>query len=90
VDVSGVALSRVYYDELVGPAIRARWPGLPHAAARLGSGSDILGFQDAVSRDHDFGLRLNLLVPSDVSGQVDAHVHTVLPDSTPAIQPASP
>jgi Domain of unknown function (DUF4037) len=80
VGVSGVALSRVYYHELVGPAIGARWPGLPHAAGRLGSGSDILKFDDAVSRDHDFGLRLNLLVPRDVAGQVDAHLDTVLPD----------
>jgi hypothetical protein len=81
VDVSGATLSRAYYDELVGPAIAARWPVLPHAAARLGSGSDVLGYDDAVSRDHDWGLRLNLFVPRPIAEQVDAHLDAVLPDS---------
>lgn len=80
-DGSGAALSRIYYDELVGPAVFARWPGLPHAAGRLGSGSDVLGYDDVVSRDHDWGLRLNLLVPPDMVGQVGAHLDTALPDT---------
>ncbi len=80
-DVSGAALSRLYYEGVVGPAVAARWPGLPHAAGRLGSGSDVLGYDDAVSRDHDWGLRVNLLVSPEVIKQVDAHLETVLPDT---------
>jgi hypothetical protein len=81
VDLTGAALSRLYYDEIVWPAIAAHWPGLPHAAGRLGSGSEVLGFDDDMSRDHDFGLRVNLLVPRGVSGQIDAYLDSVLPDA---------
>lgn len=71
----------MYYDEAVRPAIATRWPGLPHAAARLGGGSEVLGFDDAVSRDHDWGPRLNLFVPVEVVGQVDDYLDTVLPET---------
>jgi hypothetical protein len=77
---SGTDLARRYYD-VVAPLVLARWPGLPHAGARLGSGSDVLGLDDETSRDHDWGLRLTLLVDETMVETVDAYLDAELPDT---------
>ncbi|AXK45199.1 DUF4037 domain-containing protein [Brachybacterium saurashtrense] len=79
---SGLELSADYHSEVVAPLLERRLPGLPHAAARLGSGSDVLGFDDAQSRDHDWGLRLTLLVEEEgAADEVDALLERELPAS---------
>src|SRR3954447_19957906 len=78
---TGLELAREYYDEVVAKLLADRWPGLPHAAARLGSGSGGLGLDDAVSHDHDFGLRLTLLVGHDHVEAVDQHLDDLLPET---------
>jgi hypothetical protein len=58
----GAELARQFHAEVVCPLLTQAMPGLRYAAGRLGSGSDVLGFDDAMSRDHDWGCRLTLLV----------------------------
>ncbi len=57
--VSGRDLSRRFYEQAIRPLV----PGVPHAAALLGEGSEVLGFDDEVSTDHDFGPCVQLFVP---------------------------
>ncbi|MFJ3394825.1 DUF4037 domain-containing protein [Leifsonia aquatica] len=78
---TGIALSRAFFDDVVAPLLSASLPDLPFGAGRLGSGSDVLGFDDDVSRDHDWGLRLSLFVPADAVGDVSALLDDDLPDT---------
>ncbi|MFD6137961.1 DUF4037 domain-containing protein [Isoptericola sp. NPDC060257] len=76
---TGIDLARAYHDDVVRPLLQAWRPGLPYAAGRLGSGSDVLGLDDATSRDHDWGLRLTLLVDERDVAAVDTHLEGALP-----------
>jgi hypothetical protein len=53
--IPGLELNRRFYWEVVRPLLDARFPGLPHSAAQIGTGSDILGFDTPMSMDHDWG-----------------------------------
>ena len=60
--VQGIELSRRFYAEVVSPWLAREFPGLSHAAALIGYGSELLGFDDAMSQDHNWGPRLQLYV----------------------------
>lgn len=55
----------MFYTEAVRPLLDEAYPGLPHAAARLGPGSEVLGFDTSRSVDHDWGPRLELFLSPD-------------------------
>lgn len=83
--VRGLEVSRRFYDTEVAPCL----DGVPHAAGRVGRGSDVLGFDDDVSQDHDWGERVTVIadgptppVPDGVevftfASFVDAHLGQV-------------
>jgi len=60
--ISGIELSRLFYFEAVLPILQAHFPGLSHAAARLGDGSDVLGFDTPMSTDHGWGPSVSLFL----------------------------
>ena len=53
---SGLQLSRGLYGQVVAPL--------------LGDGSEVLGFDDEVSTDHDFGPRLQVFVATEADDAV--------------------
>jgi hypothetical protein len=60
--VQGLELSRRFYAEAVRPVLERHFPNIDHAAARIGWGSEVLGFDDDTSQDHQWGPRLELFL----------------------------
>lgn len=56
----GLDLARRFYFDAIAPLIS----DVPHSAALLGDGSEVHGFDDHVSPDHDFGPRAQIFVSS--------------------------
>lgn len=63
--IKGLALSELFYREAVEPILETHFPGLAYSAARINSGSDVMGFDDAISTDHYWGPILEIYLSSE-------------------------
>lgn len=53
--IKGLDLSRQFYLEVVKPILEKHDHSLDYAVGLIGRGSEVLGFDDAMSTDHDWG-----------------------------------
>lgn len=68
--VSGLQLAQGFYQKAVKPIIDRHFPNLSYSAALIGFGSDVLGYDTPMSRDHMWGPRLQLFLPPDLISDV--------------------
>jgi Domain of unknown function (DUF4037) len=73
----GLELARGFYRDVVAPILA----DAPHSAARLGSGSDVLGLDTPRSTDHGWGPRLQIFVRAAEVPGVDALLEAELPQT---------
>ena len=78
----GQELAGRFYQTAVKAIVEEVLSGEGYVAGRLGSGSDVLGFDDGRSHDHDFGCRLTVLV-DDVSQARLPALNQALEDGLP-------
>lgn len=69
--IPGIELGRRFYFEAVQPILRAHYGDLPHAAAHVGSGSDVLGYDTEMSTDHFWGPCVHLFLREQDIGLKD-------------------
>ncbi len=60
----GIGLSQRFYEQVIGPVLQEKFPHLTYAAARIGLGSEILGYDTEISADHDYGPCVQLFLPA--------------------------
>lgn len=81
--LSGKQLSEQFYEAVVRPLLDAHFPGLRHAAALLDSGSEVLGFDDAMSTDHHWGPRVLLFLDEADHAAYAQTIHDMLATHLP-------
>ncbi|MFE2942180.1 DUF4037 domain-containing protein [Streptomyces sp. NPDC059255] len=81
--IPGLELSRRFYTEAVRPLLEEVSPAIPHSAARLGSGSEVLGFDTPRSADHEWGPRLQLFLRHQDVSRHGGRVRRLLSEHLP-------
>ncbi|MFJ5926008.1 DUF4037 domain-containing protein [Kitasatospora sp. NPDC092948] len=81
--VPGLELAAALYGDAVRPLLESAYPQLGYAAARIGPGSDVLGFDTARSADHDWGPRLQLFLTPEDTERHGAAITALLADRLP-------
>jgi hypothetical protein len=60
--ISGLTLSRLFYQEAVRPVLRKHFPKLIYSAGLIGHGSEVLGYDTSRSIDHHWGPQLQVFI----------------------------
>jgi hypothetical protein len=63
--IKGLQLSESFYNEVVAEILNQNFPGLPYSARLIGWGSEVLGYDDVISSDHNWGLRFQLFLKEE-------------------------
>ncbi len=81
--IPGLQLSEAFYREAVAPILDAHFPGLVYAAALIGYGSDVLGYDTARSTDHGWGPRCWLFLPDTAYAAYQSAIDEMLREQLP-------
>jgi hypothetical protein len=81
--IPGLKLSRLFYETEVKPILDQTFPRLRHSAALVGWGSEVLGFDTRISRDHHWGPRVLLFLSERDSPKWRDKVSEVLSNELP-------
>ena len=75
--VPGLQLARGFYATVVRPLLE-QFSQVPYAAALLGPGSEVASFDSPRSTDHDWGPRLQILLPDSDANNCHATALTAM------------
>jgi hypothetical protein len=80
----GLELNELFFNEVVASILKSRFPDLQYSAAFIGWGSDVLGYDDAQSTDHNWGIRFQLFLSEQDSETYRKIINSVLAEELPS------
>jgi hypothetical protein len=78
-------LAGEFFAEVVRPLLEAEFAGLGYAAALIGAGSEVLGFDSERSTDHDWGPRLLVFLEDEEAERLGVAVDEMLGRRLPEV-----
>lgn len=81
--IKGLELNELFYREVVASILESYFPDLRYSAALIGWGSDVLGYDDAQSADHNWGIRFQLFLSEQDAEKHSKFVGNVLDENLP-------
>jgi len=82
--INGLDLNERFYKEIAAPLLEVHFPDLKHSAALIGWGSDVLGYDDLESTDHNWGGRFQLFLGERDFEQYHEDIQDILRKNLPA------
>jgi Domain of unknown function (DUF4037) len=81
--IPGLKLSRLFYKTEVKPILQKEFRNLRYSAALIGWGSEVLGFDTAISRDHHWGPRVLLFLSEKDYANLNDKISQTLSNNLP-------
>jgi hypothetical protein len=82
--MNGLALNQLFYEEVVEPILKSHLSDLKYSGALIGWGSDVLGYDDAQSTDHNWGPRFQLFLHEQDFEKYHESITHVLDEELPS------
>jgi Domain of unknown function (DUF4037) len=81
--IPGLELNEGFFHDVVSPILKRERPTLRYSCGLLGYGSDVLGFDTAVSMDHNWGPRLQIFIAQQDFPATAEDLNALLRDRLP-------
>jgi hypothetical protein len=81
--IPGLKLCKLFYEKEVRPILNKEFPNVRYSAALIGWGSEVLGFDSPISRDHHWGPRVLLFLSSNDYSRLKPRITQTLSENLP-------
>src|SRR5262245_32575971 len=82
--IPGLELNELFYHEGIAPLLKLNFQNLQYSAALIGWGSDVLGYDDPQSTDHNWGLRFQIFLSKEDKEKYSQLINNAFDEQLPA------